>query len=161
MTVGQFARAKRTLRKSARYLAARSVEAGRWRAQRPWSAVVPKLVTTRTLLRESGAADVEELWKALTVRPLFLSRHVRTSWTDVFKRSGSPAARAIHASSSRRSEPGSTRTHTAGASRGVRSNEYPGSISRWPLALFIISVMMRPSTCFSLQTPRSSAVVVW
>src|SRR5215470_13034659 len=85
MTVGQFAaRAKRTLRKSARYLAARSVEASRWRAQRPWSAVVPKLVNTRTLLRESGAADVEDLWNALTVRPLFLSRHVRTSWTDVF-----------------------------------------------------------------------------
>jgi hypothetical protein len=87
MTIGQFAaRAKRALRKSPRYLAARGVEAIRTRAQRPWSAVLPKLITARTLLRESGAADVDELWNALAARPFFLSPDARTSWTDVFKR---------------------------------------------------------------------------
>jgi len=87
MTVGQFAaRAKRALRKSPRELAARGAEAIRWRAQRPWSALVPKLVTTRTLLRESGAADVDELWNALARRPFFLSPDDSASWTDVFTR---------------------------------------------------------------------------
>jgi hypothetical protein len=87
MTVGQFAaRAKRALRKSPRYLAARGIEAIRWRAQRPWSAVVPKLVTVRTLLRESGASDVDELWNSLAARPFFLSPDHRDSWTHVFER---------------------------------------------------------------------------
>src|SRR5690349_24391693 len=87
MTVGQFAaRAKRALRKSPRYLASRGVEAIRWRAQRPWSAVVPKLVTTRTLLREAGVANVDELWNALAARPFFLSPDRQKSWTEVFIR---------------------------------------------------------------------------
>src|SRR5690242_12195205 len=87
MTVGQFAaRAKRALRKSPRELAARGAEAIRWRAQRPWSALVPRLVTTRTLLRESGSADVDELWNALAMRPFFLSPDDSASWADVFIR---------------------------------------------------------------------------
>jgi hypothetical protein len=87
MSVAQFAaRAKRALRKSPRYLAARGVEAIRSRAQRPWSAVVPKLVTARTLLREAGAEDIDALWEALSARPFFLSPGDRAEWADGFIR---------------------------------------------------------------------------
>lgn len=87
MTAGQFvARAKRALRKSPRYLAARSVEAIRWRAQRPWSAVLPRLVTERALLRQTGAADVDALWSSLASRPFFLSPAQQPSWTREFRR---------------------------------------------------------------------------
>src|SRR5580765_1192113 len=85
MTVGQFAaRARRALRKSPRQLAARGVESIRWRAQRPWSAVVPKLLTARTLLREAGAADIDELWNSQLARPFFLSPDNRESWVPAF-----------------------------------------------------------------------------
>src|SRR5262249_48134795 len=80
------ARAKRALRKSPRYLAARGIEAVRARAQRPWSAIVPKLVTARTLLRDAEAQDIDELWNALSVRPFFLSPAHRAEWADVFIR---------------------------------------------------------------------------
>ena len=87
MSVAQFAaRAKRALRKSPRYLAARGVEAIRSRAQRPWSAVVPKLVTARTLVREAGVPDIDTLWNALSARPFFLSASHRAEWADVFVR---------------------------------------------------------------------------
>ncbi len=87
MTAGEFtARAKRALRKSPRYLAARGVEAVRWRVQRPWSSVLPRLVTERTLLRQTGATDVDALWSALAARPFFLSPGKRESWSRVFER---------------------------------------------------------------------------
>jgi hypothetical protein len=60
------------------------VEAIRWRAQRPWSVVVPKLVSPRTLLRESGAADIDELWNLLAARPFFIAPEHRTSWSTAF-----------------------------------------------------------------------------
>src|SRR5689334_13771038 len=87
MTVGQFAsRARRALRKSPRYLAARGIEAIRRRAQRPWSAVVPKLITVRTLLRESDSIDIDGLWNALAARPFFIAAGDRQPWTEVFER---------------------------------------------------------------------------
>ncbi|HET9830909.1 MAG TPA: alginate lyase family protein [Vicinamibacterales bacterium] len=95
MTVGQFAaRARRALRRSPRYLAARGVDAIRRRAQRPWSAVVPKLITIRTVLRESGAADVDALWTTLAARPFFLSSGDRDTWVNVFNREF-PETRAV------------------------------------------------------------------
>ena len=87
MTAGEFtARAKRALRKSPRYLAARGVEAVRWRAQRPWSSVLPRLVSVRTLLRQTGASDVDALWSALAARPFFLSPDKQEPWARVFER---------------------------------------------------------------------------
>src|SRR5438067_13732574 len=102
MTVRQLAaRARRALGKSPVYLAARGVEAIRWRAQRPWSAVVPKLVTARTLLRESGAADIDDLWNSLARRPFFLSSDDRTGWTDAFDREYAAAREQILADADR------------------------------------------------------------
>jgi len=87
MTLGQFAeRARRALRKSPRHLAARGVEAIRWRAQRPWSAVVPKLVSAQALLREAGAKDIDGLWTRLARQSFFLSTHDRASWVAAFDR---------------------------------------------------------------------------
>ena len=94
MNVGQFAaRAKRALGKSPRYLAARGVDAVRSRVQRPWSSVLPKLVTERSLLRQAGAADVDALWTALQQRPFFLSPSCRPEWVAAFDREYGTAAR--------------------------------------------------------------------
>ncbi len=87
MTASEFAaRAKRALRKPPRYLAWRAVEAARHRVQRPWSALLPHLVTERTLLRDTGAAGVDELWTRLAARPFFLDSRVRAEWTQTFRR---------------------------------------------------------------------------
>jgi len=102
MTIGHFAaRAKRALRKSPRYLAARGVDAIRSRAQRPLSAIVPKLVTARTLMREAGAVNIDQLWESLAARPLFFSPADRTSWTDVFRREYAGAVDRIIADADR------------------------------------------------------------
>ncbi len=87
MTIAHIAaRARRALRKSPRYLATRGVEAIRSRAQKTWSAVVPKLLTSRALLRESGASTIDELWNALQSQPFFLSPDDRASWVAAFDR---------------------------------------------------------------------------
>ncbi len=87
MTAAEFtARAKRALRKSPKYLAWRGVEAIRWRAQRPWSSVLPRLITERTLLRQTGAPDVDALWSSLASRPFFLSPPDRQQWARTFER---------------------------------------------------------------------------
>ena len=87
MTPGEFAaRARRALKKSPRYLAARGVEAIRWRAQRPWSSVLPRLVSTPALVRRAGAADLDAWWDRLAARPFFLSPAQRASWTASFER---------------------------------------------------------------------------
>jgi len=96
MTTAEFtARAKRALRKSPRELAARGVEAIRWRVQRPWSSVLPRLVTERGLLRQTGAADIDALWTSLAARPFFLSPADRPRWTAVFEREYSSSCARI------------------------------------------------------------------
>jgi heparinase II/III-like protein len=80
------ARAKRAVRKPPRYLAWRAMEAARWRVQRPWSAVLPHLVTERSLLRQTGASNIDGLWTRLTERPFFLNPSSRATWTDCFRR---------------------------------------------------------------------------
>src|SRR6516162_7676798 len=87
MNVSQFAaRARRALRKSPRYLARRGVEAIRSRTQKPWSALLPHLVSDATLLRATGAPDIDALWASLMARPFFLSPKHKTSWAQAFER---------------------------------------------------------------------------
>jgi hypothetical protein len=87
MTISQLgARARRALRKPPSYLAWRGVEAIRSRTQKPWSALLPHLVSDATLLRATGAADIDSLWASLMARPFFLSSKHRTSWTQAFER---------------------------------------------------------------------------
>jgi hypothetical protein len=96
-----FARAKRALGKSPRYLAARGIEAIRWRAQRPWSAVVPRLMTAQSLLRESGEKTIDDLWAAVAARPFFLSSADRAAWTAAFDRDHAGARPQILADADR------------------------------------------------------------
>src|SRR5205814_846991 len=87
MTVGQFAaRAKRALRKPPRELAARAAGAIRARAQRPWSSVLPRVLSTRSLLRETGHRGIDDLWTSLASSPFFVSADRRASWSQVFER---------------------------------------------------------------------------
>ncbi|HVZ20149.1 MAG TPA: hypothetical protein VG871_03755, partial [Vicinamibacterales bacterium] len=83
---GFTARARRALSKSPRYLAWRGAEAVRWRVQRPWSSLLPRLVTERALLRQAGARDVDALWTSLASRPFFLSPAERAAWARAFDR---------------------------------------------------------------------------
>jgi hypothetical protein len=86
------ARIRRAFGRSPWYLARRSVEAAGHRLQRPWSAVLPRLVTERALLRQTGEPDVGALWSRLASRPFFLNPDRRESWAHAF--SGEyPAAR--------------------------------------------------------------------
>jgi hypothetical protein len=102
MTTAQFAaRARRALGKSPRHLAARGVEALRSRAQRPWSLVLPKLLSPRALLRETRAAGIDELWDSLAAQPFFLSRAERAQWTTMFAREYSGTRQRIVADADR------------------------------------------------------------
>jgi len=77
-------RARRALRKSPRHLAGRAAASTARRAQRPWSAIAPRLFTDAALLRAAGAASIDELWERQKQRPFFLSSGRRAQWTQAF-----------------------------------------------------------------------------
>ena len=78
-------RAQRALRLPPREIAARCWQAGRRRAQRPWESVLPRIVTTRALLREAGCADIDALWSALAEQPFFVHPRDREAWARRFR----------------------------------------------------------------------------
>jgi len=78
-------RARRALRRPPREIAARCWQASRRRAQRPWESVLPRFVTTRTLLREAACADIDTLWAALAAQPFFIQPRNREEWARRFR----------------------------------------------------------------------------
>src|SRR6266508_3584318 len=79
-------RARRALRRSPRYLAARVVDSARRRVERPWSKVAPRLFTTARLLRETDTRTIGELWDRQKRRPFFMSPSDRDAWAAAFER---------------------------------------------------------------------------
>src|SRR6266508_3174051 len=79
-------RARRALRRSPRYLAARVVDSARRRVERPWSKVAPRLFTTARLLRETDTRTIGELWDRQKRRPFFMSPSDRDAWATAFER---------------------------------------------------------------------------
>ena len=94
-------RARRALRRPPRYLAGRSWEAVKRRAQRPIDAVLPRMVTTRMLLKAAAFPDVDSLWGALAQQPFFLAPRQRDEWARRFRAEFPTAVDAIVASAER------------------------------------------------------------
>lgn len=66
------ARARKALRMPPRYVLGRVRDELRQEARRPWSLVYPRLLADRTVLGESGAASLTELWARQLDGPFFV-----------------------------------------------------------------------------------------
>jgi len=79
-----FARARRAMRQSPRYVAGRALASVQRRARRPWASVAPRLLTDRALLHATGARSIDELWDRMQRRPFFIPAGARREWTAAF-----------------------------------------------------------------------------
>ncbi len=82
---GLLARVRRASKRPPRYLAARLIEAGRTKFQRPWSCVYPHVLTERAVVKASGAASVDALWQAQQMAPFFVRPSRKDEWTRIFR----------------------------------------------------------------------------
>jgi hypothetical protein len=74
MTVSEFvARARRASRHSPQHLITRLVEMAAHRLRRPWSNVLPHLVTARWVVSAAGADSLDALWERQQRAPFPLS----------------------------------------------------------------------------------------
>ncbi len=78
-------RVRRASKRPLRYLAARLIEAGRARLQRPWSRAYPHVLTARAIVKAAGAASIDELWRTEQAAPFFVSPARREEWTRSFR----------------------------------------------------------------------------
>ena len=86
MTPGEFFhKLRRASRRSPRYIAGRVVGAGRARFDWVNATVYPWLTTERTLLRDAGAATIDELWQAQQRVPFFVMSAQQMAWAEAFK----------------------------------------------------------------------------
>jgi hypothetical protein len=70
-------RVRRALKRPPRYWVRRAIDSAERRARRPWSHLVPRLITERSLLSTLGARDVDTLWSELSRQPFFLDTAAR------------------------------------------------------------------------------------
>lgn len=86
MTLATFlARGRKALRMPPRQLAARLTDSVRQRTRRPWADVYPRLLRDRTLIGDSGAGSLEELWDRQAAAPFFLTPADRDRHAAAFR----------------------------------------------------------------------------
>lgn len=95
------ARLRRAARRPPRYLAARALEKTQRALRRPWSSVFPRMFSARALLRATGAATIDALWRQQMQRPFFLTPADRHEWSARFHADYPDDARAIVAAADR------------------------------------------------------------
>jgi hypothetical protein len=79
------ARGRKALRMPPRKLMARLSESVRHRTRQPWAHVYPRLLSDRTIIGESGAASLEELWQRQASQPFFLRPADRAGYVAAFR----------------------------------------------------------------------------
>ena len=85
MTLDPFmVRLRRAMRRPPGYFVRRVADSVSRRSRRPWSRVLPRLLTDRAVLRALGAPTIDEAWARLSVRPFFIHASDRTSSARAF-----------------------------------------------------------------------------
>ena len=77
-------RIRRALNRPPEYFLHRAIDAAGRRIRRPWSHMVPRLLTERALLSALGARDVDGLWADLTRQPFFVDAATRKATAERF-----------------------------------------------------------------------------
>jgi hypothetical protein len=98
---GFLARVRRASRRPPRYLAGRLVEMASHSLRRPWSKVLPHVVTVRSVVKAAGAGSVDAMWDRQSRAPFFLTPSHRDEWTRSFRARFPDAPAAIVAEADR------------------------------------------------------------
>lgn len=100
-------RLRRASKRSPQYLLKRLVEIAAVRMRRPWSKVLPLVVTARSVVKAAGADSVDALWeRQLHDVPFFVKPSSREEWTRAFRARypDAPAAIVVEADRALRHE---------------------------------------------------------
>ncbi|MCU1385404.1 MAG: hypothetical protein JWL71_4101 [Acidobacteria bacterium] len=85
MTLDPFmVRVRRALRRPAGYYVRRAVDSAVRRSRRPWSHVLPRIVTEAAVLRALGASSVDEAWRRLASQPFFIQASTRAAAAQAY-----------------------------------------------------------------------------
>jgi hypothetical protein len=77
-------RIRRAFKRPPSYFVHRLLGSAERRARRPWSSVLPRLVTERALLSALGVKDIDTLWDELSRQPFFIETAARAATAERF-----------------------------------------------------------------------------